>query len=381
MDWRWVAWVGMSGALVTGLHVYLYRRLIRDTTRSVGLRWAGLLGVALLGSSLFLVRPLAALLPSSLVAAYETGAWLWMGLMAYLVLGLLALGLLRRLPRSVPPAPPDPARRLFISRVVAGAAAASSGSLVGYGYWRAFEAPEVTELSITLPRLPRVLDGFTLVQLTDIHVGGAVSRRFVEEMVRRSNALRPDLVAITGDLVDGSVARLGGAVEALRGLRSRHGTWFVTGNHDYYSGDRAWVSALEGFGVGVLRNRRVEVGERGGSFDLVGVDDWSHRRRGGYDLEAALAGRDPERAAVLLAHQPANFEAVARSGIGLQLSGHTHGGQFFPGNLFTPLLWEYDVGHFTSGGAHLYVSRGTGVWGPPLRVGSPPEIVRVILRA
>ncbi|MFP2931109.1 metallophosphoesterase, partial [Pyxidicoccus sp. 3LG] len=233
-------------------------------------------------------------------------------------------------------------------------------------------------------RLPKALDGFTIVHLSDIHVGPVIQRRFMDELVARCDALRPDLVCITGDLVDGHVPSLAPAVAALSNLESRHGTYFVTGNHEYYWDHEAWADALERMGVHVLRNRHVRIGDAAASFDLVGVDDWSAGRQGlgkGYDLEAAIAGRDAERAAVLLAHQPSNWSVAAEKGMGLQLSGHTHGGQFFPFTLAVSAIWQHDAGHFSEGDRHLYVSRGTGFWGPPLRVGSAPEIVKVTLLA
>ena len=168
----------------------------------------------------------------------------------------------------------------------------------------------------------------------------------------------------------------------LSNLRARYGSFFVTGNHDYYSGDDAWTAFLEGQGVQVLRNRHVSIGDEGGSFDLVGVDDWSGgRRRGkkGYDLEQAIAGRDPDRASVLLAHQPANFDVAARRGIDLQISGHTHGGQIFPMTWLIGFGWEHAAGHYREGDGQIFVSRGCGFWGPPMRVDSPPEIVKLVL--
>ncbi|HYX90913.1 MAG TPA: metallophosphoesterase, partial [Myxococcaceae bacterium] len=256
----------------------------------------------------------------------------------------------------------------------------------GCGFWgppmRLGSPPELTEVAVQLPGLPRALDGFSIVQLSDIHLGNLVERRFLEELVRRANALRPDLVAITGDLVDGNVPTLGPAVAALAELRARSGTFFVTGNHEYYSGDEEWTAFLQRMGVAVLRNRHVRIGDPGASFDLVGVDDWGARRIGrGYDLEAALAGRDPDQPAVLLAHQPANFREAARKGIGLQLSGHTHGGQVFPFTVFVRLAWEYPAGLYDLGASRIYVSRGCGFWGPPMRLGSPPELVKVVLTA
>jgi predicted MPP superfamily phosphohydrolase len=252
----------------------------------------------------------------------------------------------------------------------------------GYGIASALGPPEVTEVPFRLPRLPKALSGLTLVQLSDLHVGDVLQAGFIEEVVARCNALRPDAVVITGDLVDGTVERLGRFIAPLQGLRSRWGTYYITGNHDYYSGADAWCDALSGLGFNVLRNRRVILGDAGASIDLVGVDDWGHRHNGmGYDLKAALVGRDPGRASVLLAHQPANVEYAVRRGIGLQLSGHTHGGQVFPVTAMVRAFWPYSRGLYRLGASGIYVSRGAGFVGPPMRVDSPPEIARITLIA
>ncbi|MCY1017032.1 metallophosphoesterase [Pyxidicoccus sp. MSG2] len=281
-----------------------------------------------------------------------------------------------------PSRPVDVERRRFLARATAGGALLATGGVTGFGMWRAFHEPVVSEVAVRLPGLPRALDGFTIVHLSDIHVGPVIQRRFMEELVARCDALRPDLVCITGDLVDGNVKSLSPAVSALRDLKSRHGTYFITGNHEYYWNAAAWADALERMDIHVLRNRHVRIGDAAASFDLVGVDDWAARNtRQGYDLNAAIAGRDVERASVLLAHQPSNWVEAAKAGMGLQLSGHTHGGQFFPFTLAVSAIWQHDAGHFQEGDRHLYVSRGTGFWGPPLRVGSPPEIVKVTLMA
>ncbi|HET6923623.1 MAG TPA: metallophosphoesterase, partial [Anaeromyxobacteraceae bacterium] len=199
----------------------------------------------------------------------------------------------------------------------------------------------------------------------------------------------PDLVAITGDLVDGGVPELGAAVAELSRLRSRWGTFFVTGNHEYYSGVEPWLAELRRLGVTVLRNQRVSVGDRdpgGASLDLAGIDDW--RSRGlapghGPDLARALAGRDPARSLVLLAHQPHGVPEATRAGVELQLSGHTHGGQIFPFSLLVGLAYRYVKGLYRheEGGAagQVYVNRGTGYWGPPMRLLNAPEITRIVL--
>ncbi len=389
--------------LVTVLgHLYLYRRLFKDTSPHRGWRVAGVvlmtvLALLMTGSRLFArVLPLGA-------SALATLAWAWMGVATYLILAFFVAdgvkgvrNLVSRLrarkapeapaaePRTPAPAPVSEERRQFLARATAGGALLVTAGFSSYGVWRAFHRPVVNEVAVRLPGLPKALDGFTIVQLSDIHVGPVIQRRFMDALVAQCNGLKPDLVAITGDLVDGSVAELGASVAALRNLQSRFGTFFVTGNHEYYSDDVSWADALERMGISVLRNRHVRVGDGAASFDLVGVDDWSAGRQGyssGYDLSAALAGRDAERASVLLAHQPSNWREAAKAGMGLQLSGHTHGGQFFPFNLAVAAIWEHDAGHFEEQGRHLYVSRGTGFWGPPIRVAAPPEIVRVTLVA
>lgn len=382
MQPRWLFFFLVVLTLFGGQHFFLYRRLVRDTTRP---SWQRRLGMALfalllltLASAGFVYR----LLPGWATRLYASAAWTWLGVSLYLFLSLLLLEPWRwwALRRRRLPVPLNEQRRRLLSRAAAGTAFLATGGVSGFGVWRAFQPPEISELSLKLPGLPRELEGFTLVQLSDLHLGGIVDRRFLQETVRRCNALQPDLVAITGDLVDGNVPTLGPVVSALRELKSRHGSYFVHGNHEYYSGVEEWTQALPGMGVTVLRNRSVRIGEASAAFQLVGVDDWSQRRFGiGYDLQAALAGREPSLPAVLLAHQPANFKVAAEQGIGLQLSGHTHGGQLFPGTLLVPYLWEHSAGHYTHGQSHLYVSRGTGFWGPPMRVGSPPEIVKLVL--
>jgi predicted MPP superfamily phosphohydrolase len=200
------------------------------------------------------------------------------------------------------------------------------------------------------------------------------------------NALEPDVVAITGDLVDGSVRELAGAIAPLAGLRAKHGVFFVTGNHEYYSGATEWIAYLRTLGVRVLRNERVAL-EVGGAtaIDVAGVDDASARRSGvpGHrmDVEGALAGRDPERVLVLLAHQPKAIVKAAAHGVDLQLSGHTHGGQIWPWGCLVKLDQPYVSGLHRHESTQVYVSAGTGYWGPPMRLMAPAEITRLELVA
>lgn len=360
---------------------FVYLRLVRDTVKTVWLQ--RLLGTLLLG--LFLSVPVTrwvfSLPPPELTVTVLFG---W-GVFMYTLLALLGLevaGWLRKLRAPKPNAPPeDPERRLLLSRAAATSAVIVGTGATAFGSWRAFNPPEVNEVPVEIPGLPKALDGFTIVQLSDIHVGAIIQEKFLDQLVSTANGAKPDLVAITGDLVDGKTDLLGRYVARLRNLRSKYGTHFVSGNHDYYSGWEAWARALEGIDFEVLRNRFVTIGDAGASFDLVGVDDWGARwQPGGYDLEAATAGRDPARPSVLLAHQPSGLELASAKGISLQLSGHTHGGQMFPANLIGDVIWgSKNTGlskHLTT---QLYTSRGCGFVGPPVRLGAPPEVVKLVL--
>jgi predicted MPP superfamily phosphohydrolase len=238
-------------------------------------------------------------------------------------------------------------------------------------------------VEIDLERWPPALDGYRIAQISDIHIGPILGRAFAAELCRRVNALDPDLIAVTGDLVDGSVRRLRDEVAPLAGLEARHGVFFVTGNHDHYSGAAAWADRVRQLGIRVLRNERVAIGGELDGFDLVGVDD--HRGNlgadGREDLPRALEGRDPGRPAVLLAHDPTTFKRASTAGIDLQLSGHTHGGQIWPFVYLVRLAVPFVAGLYSRGRSRLYVSRGTGFWGPAMRLGAPAEITELVLRA
>ena len=222
----------------------------------------------------------------------------------------------------------------------------------------------------------------SLALVAFVILGPILGRPFAEHLARRIEALAPDLVAITGDLVDGDAARIADEVAPLAALRAPHGVFFVTGNHDHYSGASEWCDTLAALGIRALRNERIAIGGATG-FDLVGVDD--HRGDllgpGGEDLERALAGRDPARPAVLLAHDPSTFKRACTRGIDLQLSGHTHGGQIWPFGWLVRAAIPFVAGLYRRGGAVLYVSRGTGFWGPPMRLLAPAEITELVLRA
>ena len=245
------------------------------------------------------------------------------------------------------------------------------------GYVNARRVARVVRVDIPLAKLPKELAGFTIVQLSDIHVGPTIKRAYVQAIVDRVNQLDADLVAITGDVVDGSVEQLRAHTAPLGGLRSRHGSYVVSGNHEYYSGAIAWMREFERIGLRGLDNRHVVIAHRGDRFVLAGVSDFSAEAfdaAQASDPDAALAGSPPDLLRILLAHQPRSAHAAEAAGFDLQLSGHTHGGQFWPWNHFVPLQQPFTAGLRRLGRLTVYTSRGTGYWGPPKRFGAPSEI-------
>ncbi|QWB23498.1 MULTISPECIES: metallophosphoesterase [Streptomyces] len=275
------------------------------------------------------------------------------------------------------PAPPTgPSRRLFVSRVVAGAAAAAAVGTVGYGTYGVLRGPKVRRVTVPLAKLPRAAHGFRIAVVSDVHLGPVLGRGFAQTVVDTINATQPDLIAVVGDLVDGSVKDLGPAAAPLAGLKARHGSYFVTGNHEYFSGAEQWVEEVRSLGINPLENARRELPY----FDLAGVNDIAGEEEGqGPDFARALGDRDTARACVLLAHQPVQIHDAVEHGVDLQLSGHTHGGQLWPGNLIASAANPTLAGLERYGDTQLYVSRGAGAWGPPTRVGAPSDITLIEL--
>ncbi|MFG2165400.1 metallophosphoesterase [Micromonospora chersina] len=458
--------VGFAVLVTALIHLYLWKRLVRDTTRPGRWRKAG--GVAAL--------LLALLVPATMVGTRNGSYWLawpgylWLALMFYLLVLLLVLEVpvavaklvLRRRERAAtgavgepapvpaggggradttttghvaepaatgpsatspvalaePPAAPvavgsaeppagedggpraagprdgrdpagdrpdhDPSRRLLLARGAAIFAGLTAAGVTGYGVRTAMGPPRLDRVRIPLAKLPRSMDGLRIATVSDIHLGPLRGRAHTERIVAMINRLDADLVAVVGDLVDGSVAELGAAAEPLRDLRSRYGSFFVTGNHEYYSGVEEWVREVDRLGLRVLQNERQEIRARGGVLDLAGVNDVTAAGTGlaaPADYAAALGDRDPSRPVVLLAHQPVAAREAAKFGVDLQLSGHTHGGQMVPFNQLVKLQQPVVSGLGEVDGTKVYVTNGAGFWGPPVRVGAPPQVTLVELRA
>lgn len=262
-------------------------------------------------------------------------------------------------------------------------AAAAFATLIGY--INARRVARVVHVDVPIANLPAALHGFSIAQISDIHVGPTIRRDYVEGIVAAVNRLEADAIAITGDLVDGSVRELALHVEPLAQLRARYGTFFVTGNHEYYSGERAWTTELRRLGMQVLMNEHVVVDHNDAKVIVAGVTDFGAHHFDPVqrsDPFAALADAPADAGAkILLAHQPRSAPEAAAAGFDLQLSGHTHGGQFWPWNFFVRFQQPFTAGLGRLGSLWIYTSRGTGYWGPPKRFGAPSEITRIRLIA
>jgi len=276
----------------------------------------------------------------------------------------------------------DHDRRRFLLNSVNTGILASAGVFTGYGVAEAKQIPGVKKVLIPIKGLPPDLNGFRIVQITDIHVSPTIKRSFVQGVVDVVNNLSADMVALTGDLVDGSVKRLDYDVDPLKLIRSKHGNFFVTGNHEYYSGALDWIEKVRALGFTVLLNENHLITRGQGRILLAGVTDY---RAGRFyenhqsDPFKAMAGAQPAHVKILLAHQPKSIFDAAGAGFDLQISGHTHGGQFYPWNLFAGIAQPFVKGLHQYQNTQIYISGGTGYWGPPIRLGSPSEITLIKL--
>ncbi|MFF4317294.1 metallophosphoesterase [Streptomyces sp. NPDC001568] len=415
--------------LLAFVHRWLWIRLVRDTTRAGGpVRRAGTVAAFVLP-----VLAVAALTAGRAGAPFwlqRLVAWpgfMWLAVLLYLTMAMLVAEVVRRVWLRRPARTPEPAagvpermpeplvredaapadtgaagcgpgdvatapapvsggapgegadgvtRRLFVSRALGGAALVATAATVGTGTYGVLRGPRVKRVQVPLARLPRAAHGFRIAVVSDVHLGAVLGRAHAQRIVDTVNRTQPDLIAIVGDLVDGDVEDLGPAAEPLRGLTSRHGTFFVTGNHEYFSGAQQWVDHVRELGLTPLENARRELPY----FDLAGVNDIAGETEGhGPDFGAALGDRDRSRTSVLLAHQPIVIDDAVRHGVDLQLSGHTHGGQLWPGKYLAELANPTVAGLERYGDTQLYVSRGAGAWGPPVRVGAPSDITVVEL--
>jgi predicted MPP superfamily phosphohydrolase len=362
------AFLAVVIGVLTTLHLFVWWRLAAPLPAPIPLVGGAIVGlgaVAILGTLIARVRRI------KLPALPRDVAFAWLGVVFLAFTGSIAA---------------EPVRwglafAGFDPLALSGGVLATVLAVAAYGWVRA-RRPDVVRVPVPIAGLHPGVEGLRIVQISDLHVGHT-TRAFLDEVVDTINGLAPDVVAITGDLVEGTIDEVAADLAPLRRLTARHGVFFVTGNHEYFVDGPAWAAHLPDLGIRVLRNERVTLEREGGAVLLAGVDDLFGARFPGHgpDLAGALAGRDPQIPVVLLSHQPVTVDDAARHGVALQLSGHTHGGQIWPFGWLVRLQQPYLSGLVRHGPTWLYVHRGTGHWGPPLRVGAPPEIAVLELQA
>jgi hypothetical protein len=375
---RGVAMVSVMLSLMVSLHWWLGHRLITEAGLPVAVSSALWTALWVAFGSIFLGFIGSRTLPRSLARVTQWVGFGWMGAFGLLVASTAASEVVLFIAGRVHGS--TPAEWLTLRSVVVAAL------VVPAMLWGAYVAPRplVTRLTVDIPGLAPGFDGFKVVQLSDVHIGETLDARFAALITRQVNALSADLVAITGDLVDGSVARLAHEVAPLAGLQSRFGTFYVTGNHEYYHGAEAWTGHMAQLGMTVLHNSHRVLERDGARLVVGGVPDVEGARFSTEHTPSAahaFAGAPEGVPRLLLAHQPRFAKQATDARVDLMLSGHTHGGQIFPFNFFVKLQQPVVGGFATLFGVPTYTSLGTGYWGPPFRVGPRGEITELTLRA
>lgn len=365
--------------ILVGTHAYIYLRLSDYLYLTDGLQQAFLCVTATLAAALVVALPTARFLPRYPARIVSWLAYGWMGCLLILF-GCLCVADVISISKAAffaDAALPTPS-------MLGWGTLGTAAILSVIGFVSAHRAPIVKTVTVTLDKLPHRLDGFKLVQISDVHMGPVLHAPWLERVVERINTLAPDAVAITGDLMDGPVWLVGGDVEPLADIKSRFGTYYITGNHEYYSGVAEWNAFLPSLGIRTLRNECVTIAD---GLQIAGIDDVQGNSFEGHgpDLDKALATRDANAALILLDHQPRAkaVKLAAAKGVDLQLSGHTHGGQIWPGNWVVRAFFPYAEGLKRVCGStmQVYTSPGTGFWGPPMRLGTRSEITCIILKS
>jgi uncharacterized protein len=363
------------------LHAYIGARLLPDLPTGLDVRVGGAL-LLLVSYALMLAGLLArAIQPRSLADRVAAAGLFAVSLFS----SLFVFTLLRDLVLLVAIVALSAVHVHILESSSALLVVAIAAFVTAVGFAGARRRARIVNVDVPLDNLPAALHGFSIAQISDVHVGSTIKRQYVDAIVDAVNGLKADLIAITGDLVDGSVQELARHIAPLARLRARHGAFLVTGNHEYYSGERAWTAEFRRLGLHVLLNEHVVVSHQGSPLVVAGVTDFSSHHFNPAqrsDPAAALLGAPVGAAArILLAHQPRSAPAAATAGFDLQLSGHTHGGQFWPWNLFVRFQQPFTAGLHRLNHLWVYISRGTGYWGPPNRFGAPSEITLLRLVA
>ncbi len=292
-------------------------------------------------------------------------------------------GRLRREPREDAAATQaDLTRRAFLGKSATAGLLGAGVLANGFGVAEARCRLSLEPVEVALPRLPKSFEGFRIAQISDLHVGPTIRRSYVERVVGLVMDQQPDCIVFTGDMADGHPEQLAHDLAPLAELKAPHGVFWVNGNHEYYWSAKNWANAARGLGFTTLENEHVALSQDGEQLILAGVTDYSAERmhpEEKSDPHKALRGAAQDTARILLAHQPRSCVDADKAGVDLMLSGHTHGGQFIPWNFLVRLQQPYIQGLHQYGSCQVYVNRGTGYWGPPLRLGVPAEVTLLTL--
>ena len=392
MIWFFLIWI----TLIILVYFYIGRRLIKPanlTRRQKWIVWSIIAFTPFTQPISFFIRQTST--DQTVSALFSWISYVGFGLFSLILAGLILrdLGLaitnlyhkiynyiLSR--RGVSVKSFDPQRRLFILNATNIGIIGAASLLTGYGIYEARRNPILEKVIVPMPGLGNNITDFKIAQFTDIHAGYTIRRNFIQSAVKQDNNLEADVIVFTGDMVDGNVNNLRDDVAPLKDLYAPHGIYFVTGNHEYYSGAEAWIEEMDRLGFTVLLNEHKIIQHQQTSIKIAGVTDYraeSIIRDHKSDPKKAIG--DPKNADVnvLLAHQPKSVYAAAELGFDLQISGHTHGGQYVPWSFLVTLDQPFIKGLHKYKDTWIYINRGTGYWGPPIRIGIPSEVTLLTL--
>ena len=371
---RFATFFVVALGILGGAHAYIASRLIAGLGLTGAAAQAGWAVAALGFLSLFLAFA-ARKMPLGVARVAHLIGYSWMGLFALSLFSVTAVDLVSAVASALTHSP-------RWGRVEVAAVGLLVVPSAVWGAIRALGPAKVERVDVPIANLPSELEGYRIVQVSDLHIGDTVGAAWTTRLVEQINALAPDAVAITGDVADGSAAKIRDEVAPLGGIKARDGVFFCTGNHEYFNGLGGWLGEMRRLGFQVLLNEHKVVHRGQAKLVIAGATD---HEGGGFVPEhesrpdLALQGAPQGAPRILLAHQPRTAYQAGGLGIDLQLSGHTHGGQFFPWKYFVRLQQPVLAGMADIGGVRVYTHRGTGFWGPPLRLLAPPEIAELRL--
>ncbi len=363
------------------IHCYLLWKLVFAPKLSLVWQWSLSVLIGFLFLTLLSRLSLYRRIPKVLHSVHAYLAYCWLGMMFYLLCSFILIDLVFILPSFAA----DDANMSINNAYTKMILAIGLTSVVSlFSFWQAKRGPKIKTQNITLTKLPKNLSGFKIVQISDLHIGDIIQEAYIKNTVNLCNAQKPDLIVITGDLVDAPLEHVAHLAQGLKQLSAKHGVYFVTGNHEYYAGAQAWMDYLQSLNIQTLHNTSVKITEGEDSFNLIGIDDESGASflpGHGPNLELAMQQCHQDKVNILLAHQPKSIRAAEKHAVDLQLSGHTHNGQIWPFQFLVALDQPYLKGLYQHGQTQIYVNPGTGFWGPPMRFYGRSEITSIQLLA